>query len=41
MSWTSIAPQPPVETVRDVLDGTVESIVSAFNELIGLWSDDP
>ena len=41
MSWTSIAPEPPVETVRDVLDGTVESIVSAFSELIGLWSDDP
>jgi uncharacterized protein len=37
MSWTLIVPDPPVETVRNVLDGTVEAIVSAFSELIGLW----
>ena len=39
MSWTSIAQEPRVEVVRDVLDGTVASIVSAFSELIGLWPD--
>lgn len=39
MSWASIMPDPPVETVYDALDGTVEAIVSAFSELIGLWPD--
>jgi hypothetical protein len=39
MSWTSTTPDPPIETVRDILDGTVEAIVSAFSELIGLWPD--
>jgi hypothetical protein len=39
MSWTSTPPDVPVETVRDVLDGTVEAVVSAFSELIGLWPD--
>jgi len=39
MSWTSITPEEPVETVRDVLDGTVQAVVSAFSELIGLWPD--
>jgi uncharacterized protein len=37
MSWASITPDPPVERVRDALDGTVEPIVSAFSDLIGLW----
>ena len=37
MSWTLIPPDPPVDTVRDVLDGTVEAIVSAFSGLIGVW----
>lgn len=39
MSWTPTPPELPVETVRHVLDGTVEAIVSAFSELIGLWPD--
>ncbi len=39
LSWTSTTPEPRVDTVRDVLEGTVEAIVSAFNELIGLWPD--
>jgi len=39
MSWASITPEPPVETVQDVLGGTVETIVSAFSKLIGLWPD--
>ena len=39
MSWTSTTPDPQVDTVRDVLDGTVEAIVSVFSELIGLWPD--
>ena len=38
-SWASVTPDPPAETVRDVLDATVEAIVSAFSELIGLWPD--
>lgn len=37
MSWTPTTPDPPIGTVRNVLDGTVEEIVSAFSELIGLW----
>ena len=39
IAWTSIAPKPQADTVRDVLDGTVEAIVSEFRELIGLWPD--
>jgi hypothetical protein len=39
MSWAAITPDPPVGTVHDALDGTVEAIVSAFTELIGLWPD--
>jgi len=37
ISWTSTTPAPQVDTVRNVLDGTVEPIVSVFSELIGLW----
>ena len=37
MSWTPVTPEPSVESVRHVLDGAVEAIVSAFGELIGLW----
>ncbi len=37
ISWTSTTPARHVDTVRDVLDGTVEPIVSVFSELIGLW----
>jgi hypothetical protein len=40
ISWTSTTPEQEVDTVRDVLEGTVEAIVSAFSELIGLWPDD-
>lgn len=39
VSWTSITSEPPTETVRAVLDETVDRIVSAFSELIGLWPD--
>jgi uncharacterized protein len=39
MSWTLTTPELPVDAVRDVLDGTVEAIVSAFSELIGVWPD--
>ena len=39
ISWTSTTPAPQVDTVGDVLDGTVEPIVSVFSELIGLWPD--
>jgi uncharacterized protein len=39
ISWTSTRPAPQVDTVRDVLEGTVEPIVSVFSELIGLWPD--
>ena len=39
VSWASTTPDAPIETVRDALDGTVETIVSAFSELIGLWPD--
>ena len=39
ISWTSTTPAPQVDTVRNVLDGTVEPIVSVFSELIGLWPD--
>ena len=38
-SWASTTPDAPIEAVRDALDGTVEAIVSAFSELIGLWPD--
>ncbi len=38
-SWTSTTPDPPTEQVQEVLDGTVETILSAFSELIGLWPD--
>lgn len=39
ISWTSITSEPPTDTVRAVLDETVDPIVSAFSELIGLWRD--
>jgi hypothetical protein len=39
LSWASITPDPPIETVHDTLDETVDAIVSAFSELIGLWPD--
>lgn len=38
-SWTSTTPDPPTEKVREVLDGAVETILSALSELIGLWPD--
>jgi hypothetical protein len=39
VSWASTRPDAPIETVRDALDETVEAIVTAFSELIGLWPD--
>ena len=39
VSWASTRPDTPMETVRDALDDTVEAIVMAFSELIGLWPD--
>ena len=39
VSWATTAPDASIEAVRDVLDGTVEAIVSAFSESIGLWPD--
>lgn len=39
VSWISTTSELPVGAVRDVLDGTVEAIVSRFSELIGLWPD--
>lgn len=39
ISWTSNAQKPRVEVVRDILDGTVAAIVSAFSDLVGLWPD--
>lgn len=39
VSWASAPPDAPVEPVREALEGTVEAIVSAFSELIGLWPD--
>lgn len=38
VSWAPAPPNAPVELVRDALEGTVGAIVSAFSELIGLWS---
>ena len=39
VSWASTRPDTPIGTVRDALDETVEAIVTAFSELIGLWPD--
>ena len=37
--WSSSAPDASIETVSEVLDVTVEAIVKAFSDLIGLWLD--
>lgn len=37
--WAATRPEAPIETVRSALDETVEAIVMAFSELIGLWPD--
>jgi hypothetical protein len=39
VSWATTTPDASIEAVRDALDGTVEAIVSAFSESIGLWPD--
>lgn len=39
VSWASTTPDASTAAVRDALDGTVEAIVSAFGESIGLWPD--
>jgi hypothetical protein len=39
VSWAPARPDVPVDVVRDALDETVEPIVAAFRELIGLWPD--
>lgn len=37
ISWSSTRPAPQVGTVREILEGTIEPIVSVLSELIGLW----